>query len=703
VLGTGSESHEARLLGAPDERAREAEVWGEASLERAGELDLIASLGIRTLRMPLLWRRVAPDGLFCPDWRWADERLDRMRALGIKPVLTLVQPGAVPPLDASFAEGLAEFAAAAAERYPWVTLWTPVHAPLSLALQQAGERSRLKALCALLEGTVLAMHAVRDVNAAARLVQTEEFRATHATPALRWQAELDDELRWLSLDVLTGRFERNAALQAALVRESIEREALRFFLERPCVPDVLAIDYALERERLLDERVDRYPLSARSGDVADVEAVRAAGDGLAGHLGALRLTWHRYELPLALTGACTHAAREEQLRWLDEAFRAAAQAQAESIDVRALSIGPLFGERGAFDVRGELPRQTALAYELRARIEGAAPSRHPALESPGWWQRESRLTFPAVGTLSREDSRLLPVRVTGRRRSSRPLLITGAPGSLATALGEACQERCLSWVATTRAELDPGDVESIARALERYEPWAVVNAAGFTRLDAAEGLPALCHRENAVAPALLAMHCARSRLPYVTFSTDLVFDGRGGRAYVEGDRTNPLSVYGRAKSAGERHVLREHPKALVVRAGALFGGPGERDFAARVLSALERGQPFEAASDHVVSPSYVPDLAHAVLDLLFDRARGVWHLTNRGHLTCEELARELASRAGHDAKQVLGVSSARLHLALRPRSSVLASRNGDLLPSLSSALARFAQARGAKVPLRRAA
>ncbi len=654
-------------------------LWGGASLEQLSHLDLIASLGIRTLRVPLTWGRVAPHGLLCPDWRWADERLERMRALGIKPVLTLVQRGACPALDAAFAEGLAELAAAVAERYPWVTGWTPVDAPLSLALEQAGEQAQLRALCRLLRGTALAMEAVRAVNAAAQLVQSEAFRATHATPALRWRAEVQNELRWASLDLLTGRFERNAALQAARVHGSLEAEALG---ELCCSPDLVVLDYGLERERLLDER----------GDVP-----HGGGAELVGPLGALQVAWRRFGLPLALeteppsplvgeragvrgpSSERRYSTRDDQLRWLDETHRAVEQAQAEGVDAKALVVTPLLGPSGAFDVRGERPRQTALAYDIRARIGGTERGRDAALDSPGWWRREAR------------------------RRRSRPLLIIGAPGSLARALAAACQERGLSWFTTGRAQLDAGDVESVARALQELEPWAVINAAGFTRVDAAEAQPAACHRENAVAPALLAMHCGRARLPFVTFSSDLVFDGRSGRAYVEDDRTNPLSEYGRAKSAAERHVLHENPRALVVRTGALFGGPGSRDFAGRVLSALERGAPVAAAADHVVSPAYVPDLANGVLDLLFDRACGLWHLTSRGHLTCEELARELARRAGYDAAAVRGLPSAELHVALRPRSSVLSSRHGDLLPSLSSALARFGEAQRGRRSTPRAA
>ncbi|MBL8950646.1 MAG: sugar nucleotide-binding protein [Myxococcaceae bacterium] len=603
------------------------QLWAAAELDGVGDAALVSALGVTRVRVPVLWQRVAPDGLFCPDWRDVDVRLDRLRALRLEPVVTLVQSGAVPAVDGRFAATLAELAVAVVERYPWVKCFTPVHAPVSLALERAGEAAQLRALCRFVEGTSLAMQAVRAVSPNARLVQTEDLRTS--------KLDVDDELGWLGLDLLTGRFERNAALQAARVRGSIAASQLEPFEELAYPPDVLLLDWALERD-------------ARR----------------AGPLGALLHASRRYELPLALGGAPppSFPARDEQLRWLDECVSAVRE-----VGGIALTLSQVFGPHGAYDVRGEHPRKTALAHALGERRPAA---RSPALEAPCRWKRGQHST---------------------RRRRSRPVLITGAPGSLARALAAACQERSLAWVATPRDELDVTDFAGIGQALERYEPWAVVNAAGFTRVDAAEVAPGRCHRENAMAPALLAMQCARVEVPLVTFSSDLVFDGDGGHSHVEGDAVDARSVYARTKVAGEQHVLRLHAGALVVRAGPLFGGPGERDFAARVSAALERGETFEAASDHLVSPAYAPDLTNAVLDLLFDRASGLWHLTNRGQLTVEELARALASRAGLAAGRVVGVPSARLHVARRPRSSVLASSRGDVLPSLSSALTRFSE------------
>src|SRR5918997_5033171 len=104
---------------------------------RLEDLDLIANLGLRAIRYPVLWERVAPHGLESADWSWTDERLGRLRELGIRPIVGLVHHGSGPRhtslVDPSFAEGLAEFARAVAERYPWVDAYTPVNEPLTTA------------------------------------------------------------------------------------------------------------------------------------------------------------------------------------------------------------------------------------------------------------------------------------------------------------------------------------------------------------------------------------------------------------------------------------------------------------------------------------------------------------------------------------------------------------------------------------------
>src|SRR3954468_12219723 len=102
--------------------------------ERLRDLQRFASLGIRAIRYPVLWERTAPDGLDSADWRWPDERLGELQRLGIQPIVGLVHYGSGPRhtslMDADFADKLAVYAGAVAQRYPWVEYYTPVNEPL---------------------------------------------------------------------------------------------------------------------------------------------------------------------------------------------------------------------------------------------------------------------------------------------------------------------------------------------------------------------------------------------------------------------------------------------------------------------------------------------------------------------------------------------------------------------------------------------
>ena len=279
----------------------------------------------------------------------------------------------------------------------------------------------------------------------------------------------------------------------------------------------------------------------------------------------------------------------------------------------------------------------------------------------------------------------------------RPILITGATGTLGRGFARLCAERYLACHVTSRAQLDITDPDSITAALERFEPWLVVNAAGYVRIDDAEHDHARCHRDNALGPEILARACARHRIGLVTFSSDLVFDGRKREPYHEIDRPAPLGVYGRTKLEAEIRVLDAHPGSLVVRTSAFFGPWDEHNFVTLALRELAAGREVHAAGDTIVSPTYIPDLVHACLDLAIDGERGLWHLANTGATTWADLAREAAKLAGHHGHQIeriVPVPGAALPWrARRPVFSALGSARGVLLPPWNDALRRYHEAR----------
>ena len=688
---------------------------------RISDLDRLASLGIKAVRYPILWERTAPRSLDEFDWRWADERLNYLRQLGIKPIVGLLHHGSGPPytdlLDPEFAEKLARFARAVAERYPWLEDFTPVNEPLTTARfsclyghwypHKQDAHLFAKALLAQCRATVLAMREIRKVNPHARLIQTEDLGKTYSTRPLAYQAEFENERRWLTFDLLSGKLNHRKRMWQYLQHAGITKRELRWFLDNPLPPDILGLNHYVTSQRFLDHRLGRYPVSCHGGNgkqtYADVEAVRGCPAGMLSPKALLKEAWNRYRQPIAITEAHLACTREEQLRWFKELWDAAQSLKDEGVDIRAVTAWSVFGsfdwnsllarddgcyESGVFDLRSTVPRPTALAKMLQTLASGENYD-HPVLDSSGWWRRFDRLHSRATN----DDS--YDISVSVRHTSStghlgRAVLITGATGTLGKAFARVCEQRGLSYYLLTRQELDIAEPESVTAAVERFEPWAIINAAGYVRVDDAEQDVDRCMRENVSGPANLATVCASREIPLVTFSSDLIFDGQKNEAYVERDQGSPLNVYGLSKTRAEAEVLKQYSDALVIRTSAFFGPWDEFNFVHAVLRSLTRGNHFVAADDVTISPTYVPHLVNAALDLLIDGEHGIWHLANCGAATWAEFASLVAEMGGCNRTYVRGRPNASLSLAARrPSFSVLSSERGILMPSLERGLEHY--------------
>jgi dTDP-4-dehydrorhamnose reductase len=320
---------------------------------------------------------------------------------------------------------------------------------------------------------------------------------------------------------------------------------------------------------------------------------------------------------------------------------------------------------------------------------------HPALDAVSWWRRDERVLHPEVlKDRPSTDRRGAHLITSAAATSARPLLITGASGTLGHAFTLLSHERGLHCVARTRAELDVSNRDQVRRELDELRPWGVVNAAGWVRVDHAEFDVDGCMRANALGSHVLAEECASRGIQFVTFSSDLVFNGRESRPYVESDVPRPLNVYGLSKFESERRVLGSMPDALVIRTSAFFGDWDDWNFVSHSLATLHAGGTVQAPDDAVVSPTYVSDLVHVALDLLIDGERGVWHLANVGALSWVELARTAARRAKLDASRIVRCAGIDIGwTAPRPAFSVLGSERASLLPDLEDAIARYVKSR----------
>ena len=451
--------HELEIWGGIEcSHCRVGEVYSD-QLTRSGhwhrlsDLDALADLGLKTLRYPVLWEHTAPASPEACDWTWADERLPRLRELGINPIIGLVHHGSGPRYTAlhqpTFAAGLARHAANVARRFPWLTHFTPVNEPLTTARFSAlyglwyphahDDHTFVRALLNQLEATRLAMRAIREIIPHAQLVQTEDLAQVHSTPAMRYQADFENHRRWLSFDILCGHVSPAHPFWSYLRQHGASQAELHSWLDDPCPPDVLGLNHYLTSERFLDEATANY-WPAHGADnghehYADVEAVRVGGGvALAGVTSLLLQAWQRYGRPVAITEAHLNCTRDEQVRWLHHVWESARAARQQGADVRAVTAWSMFGaydwvslltqnaghyEAGVFDVRSGQPRATLLARLVRCLANGQA-FQHPVLQGLGWWQRPGRVHFEPSRAPARARTSFANVGLPAGRPAQAP-------------------------------------------------------------------------------------------------------------------------------------------------------------------------------------------------------------------------------------------------------------------------------------------
>ncbi|HXW38354.1 MAG TPA: dTDP-4-dehydrorhamnose reductase, partial [Acidimicrobiales bacterium] len=221
----------------------------------------------------------------------------------------------------------------------------------------------------------------------------------------------------------------------------------------------------------------------------------------------------------------------------------------------------------------------------------------------------------------------------------------------------------------------------------------VIHAAAMTNVDRCEEDPGTAEAVNALGTQHVADAAARIGAHLLYVSTDYVFDGTATRPYSEADETNPVSVYGLTKLAGERACA---PEATIVRTAWVAGAHGT-NFVTTVLRLCGGDGDLRFVADQRSAPTYTADLARALVELALDRRAGCFHVTNSGHASRYELARETVALAGGDPERVVPISTDELNPprpARRPSYSVLDNRaflaaGYDALPDWRDGLARL--------------
>ncbi|MEM1100889.1 MAG: dTDP-4-dehydrorhamnose reductase [Pseudomonadota bacterium] len=229
------------------------------------------------------------------------------------------------------------------------------------------------------------------------------------------------------------------------------------------------------------------------------------------------------------------------------------------------------------------------------------------------------------------------------------LLVFGRSGQLATELGLAAPEATF----LGREEADLSDPAACAAAIEAHAPSAVINAAAWTAVDAAETEEAAAHVVNAAAPGAMAAACAARAIPFLHVSTDYVFDGAGTAPWTEDAPTAPLGAYGRTKLAGEvaiAEAMEGRAPWAVLRTSWVVSAHGS-NFVKTMLRLGAERDALRVVDDQVGAPTPAADLAAALL-VMEGRMReprppsGLFHLASAPHVSWAGLAAHIMERAG---------------------------------------------------------
>ena len=272
------------------------------------------------------------------------------------------------------------------------------------------------------------------------------------------------------------------------------------------------------------------------------------------------------------------------------------------------------------------------------------------------------------------------------------ILITGANGQLGHELVRAAIASGHKVTATSHETLDITKKSDVDAAIKAAQPDVVIHAAAWTAVDACESDPNKALLVNGTATKYIAdaAHAVGAHVVYI--STDYVFDGSKTSAYDEGDATNPQSVYGSSKLAGERALGATDAIVRISWVCGFYGG----NMVKTILRLAEQPQ-LKFVDDQIGNPTFADDAAEMIVRIATEKRSGTWHVTNQGEVSWYEFAREVLIAGGFDADKVIPIKTHELQPprpATRPFNSVL--NNGslkragiELLPDFRVPLARL--------------
>ncbi|MEI7028402.1 dTDP-4-dehydrorhamnose reductase [Paenibacillus sp. y28] len=273
------------------------------------------------------------------------------------------------------------------------------------------------------------------------------------------------------------------------------------------------------------------------------------------------------------------------------------------------------------------------------------------------------------------------------------VLITGATGQLGSDLVKHLKDKKETVYGYSQLQLDITNQIEVRRVVHEIQPDVIIHTAAYTQVDQAEKFVEQAYQVNAYGSRNLVIEAEKIKSKFCYISTDYVFDGNSNKPYREYDATNPLSIYGKSKLAGEVIVQSLSTSYFIIRTSWLYGFYGN-NFVKTMLRKAKQGEPIKVVNDQYGSPTYSVDLSKFIYELIKTEKYGLYHASNSGQCSWYQLAKTIFDKVGITINIEAISTSNDLRDAIRPKYSVLdhlsiRCNEMDELPEWEDALNRF--------------
>ncbi|MFZ4103124.1 MAG: dTDP-4-dehydrorhamnose reductase [Sediminibacterium sp.] len=231
------------------------------------------------------------------------------------------------------------------------------------------------------------------------------------------------------------------------------------------------------------------------------------------------------------------------------------------------------------------------------------------------------------------------------------ILVTGANGQLGWELGQlASNYPAFKFVLVDRSQLDLAFPESFEKIIQTIAPDCIINTAAYTAVDKSETEKELSYTVNATAVEALAVICKNLVIPFITYSTDYVFDGAATAPYNTSTKVDPVNYYGSTKAAGEKMAMEANEDSIVIRTSWVFSSHGN-NFVKTMLRLMKERDQLKIVADQKGRPTYAKDLALATMKMIEamnagKTVKGIYHFANGGETTWFDFAAKIKAIAG---------------------------------------------------------